>query len=306
MFGEGDVEMAVEIHSTRGVPLSAHQQPKVRRHWGRILTRVLLVVVLLLLSIMFIIPFYWLLSTAVKPMDQLFVFPPIWIPHPLAWSNFSNAVNFFPFAQYLFNTLIICVGTVAGTLISNSLIAYGLSRIQWPGRNLVFILLLGTLLLPSQVTLIPLFIMFAHLGWVDTYLPLIVPAFFGNAFFMFLLRQFFMTIPQELGDAVRVDGGSEWTIFTRIVLPLSVPVLATVALFAFINAWNDFLGPLVYLETQSKYTLSIGLSTFLGQYGSQWSWLMAASALVFIPIVILFFFTQRTFIQGITLTGSKG
>jgi multiple sugar transport system permease protein len=141
---------------------------------------------------------------------------------------------------------------------------------------------------------------------VDTYLPLVVPAFFGNAFFMFLLRQFFMTIPQELGDAVRVDGGSEWTIFTRIVLPLSVPVLATVALFAFINAWNDFLGPLIYLQTPSRYTLSIGLSTFLGQYGSQWSWLMAASALVFIPIVILFFFTQRTFIQGITLTGTKG
>jgi multiple sugar transport system permease protein len=298
--------MAVEVHSRRGVPLPAQKQQMARRHWGRILARVLLVVVLLLLAIMFVIPFYWLLSTSVKPMDELFVFPPIWIPKQFAWSNFSNAVNFFPFAQYFFNTLIICVATVAGTLISNSLIAYGLSRIQWPGRNILFILLLGTLLLPSQVTLIPLFIMFAHIGWVDTYLPLIVPAFFGNAFFMFLLRQFFMTIPQELGDAVRVDGGSEWTIFTRIILPLSVPALATVALFTFINSWNDFLGPLIYLQTPSKYTLSIGLSTFLGQYGSQWSWLMAASALVFIPIVVLFFFTQRTFIQGITLTGSKG
>jgi len=214
-------------------------------------------------------------------------------------------MGFFPFGQYLFNTMVICAGTVIGTLFSNSLIAYGLSRIQWPGRNLVFILLLGTLLLPFQVTLIPLFIMFAHIGWVDTYLPLIVPAFFGNAFFMFLLRQFFLTIPSELGDAVRIDGGSEFTVFWRIVIPLSKSALAVVALFAFINAWNDFLGPLVYLRTQSKYTLAIGLSTFLGEYGSQWSWLMAASTLVFIPIVILFFFTQRLFIQGITFTGSK-
>ena len=170
----------------------------------------------------------------------------------------------------------------------------------------MFILLLGTLLLPAQVTLIPLFILFAHMRWVDTYLPLIVPTFFGNAFFMFLLRQFFLTIPAELGEAVRVDGGSEFTIFSRIVIPLSTPALAVVALFTFINSWNDFLGPLVYLRTPSKYTLSIGLSTFLGQYGSQWSWLMAASALVFVPIVVLFFFTQRTFIQGITFTGSKG
>ena len=171
----------------------------------------------------------------------------------------------------------------------------------------MFVLLLGTLLLPSQVTLIPLFIMFAHIGWVDTYLPLIVPAFFGNAFFMFLLRQFFMSIPSELGrrGAGRRRLGVDH-LLRASSCPCPCPALATVALFAFINAWNDFLGPLVYLQTQSKYTLAIGLSTFLGQYGSQWSWLMAASALVFIPIVILFFFTQRTFIQGITLTGSKG
>jgi multiple sugar transport system permease protein len=277
-----------------------------RLHWGRIVERAVVLVLMLALTACFALPFYWLLATSLKPNDELFVFPPIWVPHQFEWDNYSSALNFFPFWQYLFNTLKICVGTVAGTLISNSLIAYGLSRIEWRGRNIVFLLILSTLLLPSQVTLIPLFIMFSHIGWVDTYYPLIVPAFFGNAFYMFLLRQFFLSIPAELGDAVRVDGGSEWTIFTRIILPLSVPALATVALFAFINAWNDFLGPLVYLESQSKYTLAIGLNTFLGQYGSQWSWLMAASATVFIPIVILFFFTQRTFIQGITLTGSKG
>jgi multiple sugar transport system permease protein len=295
--------MAVDVQPQRGAHLAARRQYIV---WSRLLTRALFVAVLLVLTVTFALPFYWLLSTAVKPTTELFVAPPIWIPSHLEWSNFSNAVNFFPFVQYLTNTLLICAGTVVGTLLSNSLIAYGLSRIQWPGRNLLFILLLGTLLLPYQVTLIPLFILFAHMHWVDTYLPLIVPTFFGNAFFMFLLRQFFLTIPAELGEAVRVDGGSELTIFSRVVIPLSTPALAVVALFTFIYTWNDFLGPLVYLRTQSKYTLSIGLSTFLGQYGSQWSWLMAASALVFIPIVILFFFTQRTFIQGITFTGSKG
>ena len=295
--------MAVDVQPRRGAHLAARRQHIV---WSRLLTRALIVAVLLVLTVAFALPFYWLLSTAVKPNTELFVAPPVWIPSHLEWSNFSNAVNFFPFVQYLTNTLIICAGTVIGTLLSNSLIAYGLSRIQWPGRNLLFILLLGTLLLPAQVTLIPLFILFAHMRWVDTYLPLIVPTFFGNAFFMFLLRQFFLTIPAELGEAVRVDGGSEFTIFSRIVIPLSTPALAVVALFTFINSWNDFLGPLVYLRTQAKYTLAIGLSTFLGQYGSQWSWLMAASALVFIPIVILFFFTQRTFIQGITFTGSKG
>ena len=295
--------MAVDVQPQRGAQLGARRQYIV---WSRLLARALFVAVLLVLTITFALPFYWLLSTAIKPTTELFVAPPIWIPSHLEWSNFSNAVNFFPFVQYLTNTLIICAGAVVGTLLSNSLIAYGLSRIQWPGRNLLFILLLGTLLLPYQVILIPLFILFAHLHWVDTYLPLIVPTFFGNAFFMFLLRQFFLTIPAELGEAVRVDGGSELTIFARVVIPLSTPALAVVALFTFIYTWNDFLGPLVYLRTQSKYTLSIGLSTFLGEYGSQWSWLMAASALVFIPIVILFFFTHRTFIQGITFTGSKG
>ncbi|MDQ2831855.1 MAG: carbohydrate ABC transporter permease [Chloroflexota bacterium] len=294
--------MTVDIQARQGARMAAHRRRVV---WGRLAPRALIVVFLTVLTVAFALPFYWLVSTAVKTPPQIFAFPPVWIPTTPQWINFSNAMGFFPFGQYLFNTMVICAGTVIGTLFSNSLIAYGLSCIQWPGRNLVFILLLGTLLLPFQVTLIPLFIMFAHIGWVDTYLPLIVPTFFGNAFFMFLLRQFFLTIPSELGDAVRIDGGSEFTVFWRIVIPLSKSALAVVALFAFINAWNDFLGPLIYLRTQSKYTLAIGLSTFLGQYGSQWSWLMAASALVFIPIVVLFFFTQRLFIQGITFTGSK-
>ena len=294
--------MSVRVSSPSITRAAARGRHRTRGHY---VGRGAIIAVLAVLTVAFALPFYWLLSTALKTSPQIFVVPIVWVPSPPQWSNFSNAISFFPFWQYLFNTVVICAFTVLGTVCSNSLIAYGLARIDWPGRNLVFILLLGTLLLPSQVTLIPLFIMFAHIGWVDTYLPLIVPAFFGNAFFMFLLRQFFMGIPRELGEAVRIDGGSEFTIFWRIIVPLSKSALAVVALFSFINSWNDFLGPLVYIRTQSKYTLAVGLSTFLGQYGSQWSWLMAASALVFIPIVILFFFTQRLFIQGITFTGSK-
>jgi ABC-type glycerol-3-phosphate transport system permease component len=294
--------MTVQVQ--RNVPAWA---PARRRHWNwrRRVAIAWRVVVLLALTLLFALPFFWLLTSAVKTQADLFASPPVWIPSQLEWDNFSHALDFFPFVQDLVNTMIVCVGSVVGTLLSNSLIAYGLSRIQWRGRTLVFVLLLGTLLLPYQVTLIPLFILFKNMGWVDTYLPLIVPTFFGNAFFMFLLRQFFLTIPTDLSDAVKVDGGSEFTIFSRIVLPLSKPALATVALFAFINAWNDFLGPLIYLQTESKYTLAIGLASFLDQHGSEWSSLMAASTLVLLPIVVLFFLTQRTFIQGITLTGIK-
>jgi multiple sugar transport system permease protein len=257
-------------------------------------------------ALLFLAPFAWLVSMSLKPENQVFATTINWIPHPVMWSNYARAVSEFPFARYFINTMTICVFVVIGATASSSFVAYGFARVRWPGREVLFVVVLGTLILPYQVVMIPQFLLFRGLGWVNTYLPMIVPAFFGNAFFMFLLRQFFLTIPTELGEAVRVDGGSEFTIFSRIVIPLSTPALAVVALFTFINSWNDFLGPLVYLRTQAKYTLAIGLSTFLGQYGSQWSWLMAASTLVFIPIVILFFFTQRTFIQGITFTGSKG
>ena len=191
-------------------------------------------------------------------------------------------------------------------LISCSLVAYGLARINWRGRTALFYVIIATMMLPFQVTMVPLFVVFARLGWVDTFLPLFVPAFFGNAFFIFLLRQFFLTIPPELTDAARVDGCSEFGIYWRVVLPLAKPALATVGLFAFMNTWNDYVGPLIYLSDTSKYTLSLGLATFSSQYGSYPGMLLAVTAVMTIPIIILFFVTQRTFIQGITLTGIKG
>jgi multiple sugar transport system permease protein len=195
---------------------------------------------------------------------------------------------------------------VAGTVLSSSLVAYGLARIPWKGRNVLFALLLSTMILPGQVTMVPLFAVFKWLGWVDTFLPLTVPAFLGNAFFIFLLRQFFLTIPNDLTEAARIDGCNELTTYWRIILPLATPALATVGLFTFMNTWNDFLGPLIYLFDDRKFTLSVGLAMFSSQYGSFWGQLMAVSAMMILPILILFFFTQRTFIQGIAMSGIKG
>ena len=261
---------------------------------------------LIVLSAVFFLPFLWLLSTSVKPDSQVMVMPPRWIPHPFQWDNYSKGLTFVPFLLFIRNTLIICIANVIGVLISCPLVAYGLSMITWRGRDALFIVLLSTMMLPYQVVMVPLFMIFTKLGWIDTFLPLIVPAFLGNAFFVFLLRQFFMTIPRDLIDAAKIDGCSELQIYRRIELPLSKPVLATVALFTFMGAWNDFLGPLIYLFDQSKYTVSLGLAMFSSQYGSYWGMLMAVSTVVTVPIIILFFFTQRTFIQGITLTGIKG
>lgn len=251
------------------------------------------------------LPFYWLVCTSFKPDTQVFRSPPVWFPHPAMWTNYPRALTYVPFARYLLNTLVICALSVTGILLSSSLVAYSFAKIRWPGRNIVFFILLSTLMLPGQVTMIPVFTIFKTLHWIDTIKPLVVPSFLGSAFFIFLLRQFFMTVPIELSDAAKIDGCSELDIYWRIVLPLAKPALATVALFTFIGAWNDFLGPLIYLNDDTKYTLSLGLQQFVSQHGAEWSMLMAASTVMTLPIVILFFFAQRTFIQGITLTGIK-
>ncbi len=238
---------------------------------------------------------------------------PILVPGP-RWQNFPDAMNRATrpglgvnFWTYIKNSLIIAVFAIIGTLVSCAPAAYGFARVRWPGRELVFLIVLSTMMLPFQVTMIPLYIVFTDkLKWGNTFLPLIVPTFFGNGFDIFLLRQFFRTIPEELCDAARVDGASEFRIFWSIVLPLSVPVLATITVFTFLWAWNDFQGPLLYLTDPRKFTMALGLQDFQGQHSVAWNLLMAAAAVFTIPIVILFFFAQRTFIQGVKLTGLKG
>lgn len=258
-------------------------------------------------AIVFLFPFLWMLSTALKPIEQVMTLPPRWIPKPILWRNFIEVFKTVPFLKYTINTLYVSVLTIIGTLISSSLVGYGFSRIKWRGRNTLFIFVLATMMIPFPVTMIPLYAVFRRLHWIGTFMPLWVPAFFGNAFSIFLLRQFFLTIPRELSEAAVVDGCSELRIFSQIILPLARPALLVVALFQFMYTWNDFLGPLIYLTSQDKFTLSLGLQFFQSQHGgTQWNLLMAAATMMLIPVVILFLFTQRYFIEGISLTGLKG
>lgn len=283
-------------------PATARPRVRLPRLAGSITKHTILIV----LSIAFVFPLYWMISTSLKPNDEVLRWPPVWIPSVLVWNHYPQAMDFEPFLQYTRNTLIYGVLTVIGTVISSSLVAYGFARIDWPEKNILFILMLATLMLPFQVIMIPSFILFKELGWIGSLKPLIIPTFFGSAFNIFLLRQFFMTIPKELSEAGRIDGANEFVIFWRIILPLAKAALATVALFQFIYAWNDFLGPLIYLNDQSLYTISLGLQAYVSSYGTQWGLLMAASTVATLPIIILFFLTQKTFIQGITLGGVKG
>jgi multiple sugar transport system permease protein len=273
---------------------------------ARIARSVLAHTFLILLSVAFFIPFFWMITTSFKVNTQISAFPIVWIPNPITFEHYTVGLNQVPFVRWVINTLVIAGFSVVGTVISCAMVAYGLAKIDWPGRNPLFAILLGTTMIPGFVTFIPLFILFRNMGWVNTYLPLIVPHFFANAFFVFLLRQFFMTIPRELSEAAVVDGAGELRIFGSIILPLAKAALATVALFAFLSSWGDFFGPLIYLNQTEDYTITLGLTFFQGEYTTQFGSLMAASTVTLIPVMVLFFLTQRTFIQGITLTGIKG
>ena len=264
--------------------------------------------ILLGAALVFLLPLFWMLSTSLKPKDQIFVYPLVWLPHPPQWDNYGEALNnpSFKYLLFLKNSLIYAVMSTIGTVISCAFVAYAFARLRWWGRDFWFVLTLSTMMIPYPVTLIPLFLIFRDFGWIGTFKPLIVPSFLGTPFFIFLLRQFFLTIPMDLSDAARIDGAREIGIFWHIILPLTRPALITVALFTFLGSWNDFLGPLIYLNDGSKYTLAVGLAAFRGQYRTQWDLMMAASTVVTVPIVVLFFFAQKRFIQGITLTGMKG
>lgn len=256
--------------------------------------------------VLFLLPYFWMLSTALKSDKQVFAWPLVWIPDPMLWANFPEAIQFFPFWLYLRNTVQIASLNIVGALFSCTLVAYSFACIPWPGRNALFLLTLATMMLPYQVTMVPMFIVFSKLGWVNSYRPLIVPSYFGNAFFIFLLRQFFMSVPKELLDAAKIDGSSYFRTYAQIVLPLAKPALFTLCLFQFLGSWRNFQGPLIYLSDNKKYTISLGLQFFQLEHDTEWQLLMAASIMLTVPIIILFFFTQRTFVQGIAMTGIKG
>lgn len=269
--------------------------------------RFFLYAVLLLLSAFYLLPFVWMVRSSLMPMYQIFTVPPVLLPDPVEWGNYSQAMSAVPFGQYYLNTSFITLMTVLGTVVSSTLSAYAFSRVQWPGCDKIFGLLMTGMMLPFAVTLIPLFIGWKTVHAIDMYWPLILPAWLGGGMSnVFLLRQFFRGIPREYDEAAFVDGAGHIVIFTRIILPLTKPAIITVAIFSFLASWNDFLGPLVYLNSESRYTVALGLQQFMGTYSAQWHLMMAASTVAIIPVVVLFFFGQRYLIEGISLTGVKG
>jgi multiple sugar transport system permease protein len=279
-----------------------------RRHLiRRGIGRALLYAILIGASVIFLIPLAWMISASLSTLQALFVWPPQWIPHPIEWGNYLAIFNALPFGRFFVNTCVITGGAMIGQVFSSAIVAYGFARLRAPGKNVLFVIVLATLMLPSEVTLVPTFILFKWLGWIDTFAPLIVPNFFANAFNIFLLRQLFSTIPIEIDEAAHLDGLGYLGIFTRMMLPLSKPGLATVAIFTFAANWSAFLGPLIYLNSVSNYPLGLGV-LLLSQTSSagatpQWNLVMAASMLLTIPMLLIFFVGQRYFLSGITISG---
>ena len=259
------------------------------------------------IGIVLITPLLWTVFTSLKPMEEIVRYPPTFFPEKIVWQNYLDTITAFPFWRYARNTLLITVLVVFGNVLSNSFIAYGFAKLDFPGKKLMFALVLSTMMIPGFVTMIPQYVLFSKIGWVGTYLPLIVPSFFGNAFNIFLMRQFYLSINDELIEAAEIDGANHFYIWSRLMLPLTKPALITIAINSFNAAWNDFLGPLLYIQDQEKYTLQIGLQVFQNQATTQWNYLMAGATLVLIPTILMFFFAQRYFIEGMDLTGgSKG
>jgi multiple sugar transport system permease protein len=254
-----------------------------------------------------LIPFLWMVVTSFKSPGGVFIYPPQWIPSEFRWHNYVEALTVLPFGTWYINTIYVTLMSTLGQVLTASLVGYAFARLQAPGRGFLFVLLISTMLLPAQVVLIPTFLIFKAMGAIDTYIPLILPAWLGGgAFYIFLCRQFFLTLPLELDDAAKIDGCGVLGIYWMILLPLSKPVLAAVTVFSIVSTWNEFLMPIIYLQTQSKYVVSIGLRLFRDYEATSWHWLMAASVVTTLPCLILFFFAQKQFVRGIATTGLKG
>ncbi len=277
----------------------------VLRRLRRILHSALVYLLLFCVSVVFMLPLLWMLTTAIKPLPDIFKIPPVWIPNPPLWSQLWEPWIEREFTVYWLNSVKIAGLSVVGTVLSSSLVAYAFARLRWPGRDLFFILTLSAMMLPFQVRIIPLFLIFKQLGWINTHLPLIVPHFFGGAFEIFLLRQYFRSLPGDLDDSAKIDGASYFRIYWNILLPLTKPALAAVAIFTFMNEWNAFLTPLIYLSERKKYVLSIGMAIMRDEFTVDWGDMMAISFLVTLVPLLVFFFAQKYFIRGIAMTGIK-
>jgi multiple sugar transport system permease protein len=270
---------------------------------------VVVYVLLIALGVVFVLPLVWMVSTSLKPDSELLAWPPHWIPHTIMWHNYTASWGPYNFNTYLRNTVFITVFAGIGQVFTAAVVAYGFARLRFPGRDFLFTLVLATIMLPGIVTLVPTYIIFHQIGWVDTFYPLIVPSYFGGgAFFIFLFRQFFMTIPIELTDAAKIDGCSDVGIFWSVIMPLAKPGIAAAAIFSFIANWNDFMGPLIYLNSEDKRTITLGLRDFIvvSAQRTQFQYLMAVSTLTVLPVIVIFFVAQKYFIQGVIMSGVKG
>jgi multiple sugar transport system permease protein len=298
-----------DLAQTHGVKAPLGEQPRIvwaLRVLGRAVTRALLYFTVAAGSVFFVIPFAWMVSTSVKPGYQVFAMPPVWIPSKFIWANYVEPWARLPWFTFYRNTIAVVLFNVIGTLLSSSMAAYAFARLRFRGREIFFLLVLSTMMLPRHVTLIPRYVLFAKMRWINTLRPLIVPAYFGSAFHIFLLRQFFMTIHPELDDAAKIDGCGVSTTFWRISLPLARPALGVVAIFTFTGNWNNFFGPLIYLDSPKWFPLSLGLRMMQTRTDIELQYTMAMTVVSIIPVLIIFFVAQRRFIQGIVLTGVKG
>lgn len=270
-----------------------------------VLRRVLLYIVLILIAVIMVVPFLWMLFTSLKTQYDAVKIPPVWIPDPPQWENYVKLFTEQPMSQFMLNTIKIVFFVVLGQLFFSSLAAYSFARISFKGRNVVFFFYIATLMVPGQVTMIPTYLMFAKAGLTDNHLALILPAFF-SAFGVFLLRQFFMSLPRELEEAAEIDGCNPFMTYWRIMLPLVVPAMLTLGVFTLMNTWNDYMGPLIYLSSPEKYTMTLGIAYFKGVYTTQWNLVMAGSIVSVVPILIAYLCAQKYFIEGIAFSGVKG
>jgi multiple sugar transport system permease protein len=274
--------------------------------WRRSPLRYAAVALLFLGAAIYLTPLLWMISSSLKPERQILAVPLTLLPLPPRWSNYAEALSYVPFGRYTLNTLFLSVVNIVGHLLSCTLVAYGFARLDAPGRQPLFLVLLATMMLPYPVTMVPLYMLYRSLGWVNTFLPLTVPSFLGHPFYIFLLRQFMLTIPKDFEEAARVDGANIVQIIGYVLLPLIKPALATAAIFTFQSTWNDFIGPLIYLHNQALYTVTLGLNFFRATYTVRWAYLMAASLVTVLPVVFVFLVAQRAFVEGITLSGVRG
>lgn len=278
------------------------QRPRLRRR----LSTLAAYVVMSLIAFIVMIPLLWMFSTSLKERWEIFTYPPQWIPTNPQWQNYVEAFTKYPLARFMGNSLLLVAGNLTGELLAVPLVAYGFARLRFPGRQFLFLIMLGTMMIPVHSRLIPLYSMFSRIGWIDTYWPLIVPSLAGNAFFIFLMVQYIRTLPRELDEAARMDGAGTWTILYRIILPLCKPPLAIVVVYTFWWTWNDFLMPLIFLNSFELFPVQLGLAMFKGRYSVEWNLFMAATLVSILPVLVLYFFAQKQLIGGVASVGIKG